>query len=98
MIYLKKLQYYAEKWSCTYKNIFIALILIRYIYIYWLTDYLLITDNIKHVSNEKTGIVYEKRETSMIWGKKNLFIDLENYAMLEDALYCNFYEKVIGIC
>lgn len=27
-----------------------------------------------------------------------LYIDLENYAIVENALYCNFYEKVIGIC
>lgn len=33
-------------------------------------DYLLITNNIKHVFNEKIGIVYEKRETSMTGGKK----------------------------
>lgn len=38
----------------------------------------------------------KKREISIVI-KKHIFINLENYAMLEDALYCNFYEKVIGI-
>jgi len=62
------------------------------------TDIKIFADNIKHVSSEKTDITYRKREISMIIKGEKWFSDLENYAMLEDALYCNFYEKVISIC
>lgn len=37
-----------------------------------------------------------KKKVLMMIREKNIFIDMENYAIVKNALYCNFYEKVIG--